>query len=49
MQIEFQNCSLKIGYIGTPDEILKATILDACQKAGDAVLDYLACLRAIVA
>lgn len=40
MQIEFQNCSLEIGYIGTPDQIMIAMIRDACQVAADAIIDF---------
>jgi len=40
MQIEFQNCSLEMGYIGTPDQIMIAMIRDACQVAADAIIDF---------
>lgn len=40
MQIEFRNCSLEIGYIGTPDEIMMAMLRDACQTAADAIIDF---------
>ena len=40
MQIEFRNCSLEIGYIGTSDQIMIAMIRDACQVAADAIIDF---------
>lgn len=40
MQIEFQNCSLEIGYIGTPDDIMMAVLVDAFLRAADAIMDF---------
>jgi hypothetical protein len=40
MLIEFRNCSLEIGYIGTPDQIMMAILRDACQVAGHAMMDF---------
>lgn len=37
MQIEFQNCSLKIGYIGTPTEIFAEMMYDIGEKVVDAI------------
>lgn len=38
--VKFQGCDLKIGYIGTPDQIMMAMIQDACQTAVDAIIDF---------
>lgn len=35
MQIEFRNCSLEIGYMGTDREIFRAVLCDCAQEAID--------------
>ena len=37
MQIDFQNCSLEIGYIGTPTEIFAEMMYDFGEKVVDAI------------